>query len=96
MLYDRATTETDMPKYLLLFGDCAWDNRMNTSDWKTASVDDYLLCYESENSLNDVYCYVDDGWFCSLDDGVLVHLRLEDTEFIHLCLSCHHFIPPDH
>ena len=69
MLYDRATTETDMPKYLLLFGDCAWDNRMNTSDWKTASVDDYLLCYESENSLNDVYCYVDDGWFCSLDDG---------------------------
>ncbi|MEG1839612.1 MAG: C25 family cysteine peptidase, partial [Bacteroidaceae bacterium] len=26
MLYDRATEETK-PKYLLLFGDAAWDNR---------------------------------------------------------------------
>ena len=49
MLYDRAETEADMPKYLLLFGDCAWDNRKaNTKDWSTASTDDYLLCYESE------------------------------------------------
>lgn len=69
MLYDRAETEADMPKYLLLFGDCAWDNRMNTSDWSTASTDDYLLCYESENSFNEIYCYVDDGFFCLLDDG---------------------------
>lgn len=69
MLYDRAEDEKDLPRYLLLFGDCAWDNRMNTSDWSSASPDDYLLCFESENSFNAVYCYVDDGFFCLLDDG---------------------------
>ena len=69
MLYDRAEKEEDMPKYLLLFGDGAWDNRMNTSDWKTASPDDYLLCFESENSFNEINCYVDDGFFALLDDG---------------------------
>lgn len=69
MLYDRATTDVDMPRYLLLLGDCAWDNRMNTGDWKNSSVDNYLLCFESENSFNKVYCYVDDGFFGLLDDG---------------------------
>ena len=28
MLYDRAATADEAPKYLLLFGDGAWDNRM--------------------------------------------------------------------
>ena len=69
MLYDRATTEADMPKYLLLFGDCVWDNRMLTSDCSTLNPDDYLLCFESENSFNEISCYVDDGFFCLLDDG---------------------------
>ena len=69
MLYDRAATDADMPRYLLLFGDCVWDNRMLTSDCRTLKADDYLLCYESENSFNEVLCYVDDGFFCLLDDG---------------------------
>lgn len=69
MQYDRAQTDEDMPKYLLLFGDCAWDNRMLTSDWRTTSVDDYLLCFESENSFNEIHCYIDDGFYCYLDDG---------------------------
>lgn len=69
MLYDRAQTDADLPRYLLLFGDCAWDNRMNTTDWKNDDPDNYLLCFESENSFNKVYCYVDDGWFGLLDDG---------------------------
>lgn len=69
MLYDRAATDDDMPKYLLLFGDCVWDNRMLTSDCKSLNADDYLLCFESENSFNQVKCYVDDGYFCMLDDG---------------------------
>lgn len=69
MLYDRAETKEDMPKHLLLFGDCVWDNRMLTSSTRTLSPDDYLLCFESDNSLNHVKSYVDDGWFCLLDDG---------------------------
>lgn len=69
MLYDRAESEADMPSYLVLFGDCVWDNRMNTGDCASLSPDDFLLCHESENSFSDVYCYVDDGFFVNLDDG---------------------------
>lgn len=69
MLYDRAQTEADMPRYLLLFGDCVWDNRLNTSECSSLNADDLLLCHESEDSFNDVNCYVDDGFFCCLDDG---------------------------
>lgn len=69
MMYDRATTDGEMPKSLLLFGDCLWDNRMLTTNARNLNADDYLLCYESENSYSDIYCYVDDGWFTLLDDG---------------------------
>lgn len=68
MLYDRAETEKDMPRYLLLMGDCVWDNRMLTSECRSLSPDDYLLCFESENSFNEITCYVDDGFFGLLDD----------------------------
>lgn len=69
MLYDRAETEADMPRYLLLLGDGAWDNRMNCSEWSNSSPDDYLLCYESENSYSHTKCYTSDDFFCMLDDG---------------------------
>ena len=69
MLTDKASSEADMPKYLLLFGDCVWDNRMLTSDCKSLSPDDYLLCYESENSMNEIYCYVSDSWMGILSEG---------------------------
>ncbi len=69
MLYDRADTEDDYPKYLLLFGDCVWDNRMLTITTQNLSADDYLLCFESEDSFNEITCYVDDGFFCLLDEG---------------------------
>ena len=68
MLYDRAETKADMPKYLLLLGDGAWDNRMRCSEWKGYDPDDFLLCYESENSFSHVNCYVSDDFFCLLDD----------------------------
>lgn len=69
MLYDRAESETDMPKFLVMFGDGAWDNRMLTSDWRGYSPDDFLLCFESENSYNHIDCYASDDFFCLLDDG---------------------------
>lgn len=78
MLYDRAETEADMPRFLLLFGDCAWDNRMNSLAWRSKSPDDYLLCFESENSLSKVSSYVDDGFFCLLDDGEGTDLTSKD------------------
>ena len=70
MLYDRAEDkDTDAPRYLLLFGDGAWDNRMLTTAWRNYSPDNFLLCYESDNSVNDVYCYVMEDYFGLLDDG---------------------------
>ncbi len=69
MLYDRAETDDEMPSYLLLFGDCVWDNRMNTTECSSLDPDDFLLCFESENSFSSTDCYVDDGFFCNLDDG---------------------------
>ena len=69
MLYDRAETEADMPRFLLLLGDAAWDNRMRVSEWSSTSVDDFLLCYESENSHSHTSCYVSDDYFGLLDDG---------------------------
>ena len=68
MFYDRAETETDMPRYLLLLGDGAWDNRMRSGEWKGYDPDDFLLCFESENSFSQVNCYVSDDFFCLLDD----------------------------
>ena len=68
MLYDRAETDADLPRYLLLFGDGAWDNRMLSTDWTGYNPDDFLLCFESENSFSHVNCYVSDDFFCLLDD----------------------------
>ncbi len=68
MLYDRAASDSEMPRFLLLFGDGAWDNRMLTSHWKNEDPDDYLICYESENSYSQTNCYVSDDYFCILDD----------------------------
>ena len=69
MLYDRATTDAEAPRYLLLFGDCVWDNRLLTESCRHLDADDLLLCHESENSFSEIYCYVDDGFYCYLDDG---------------------------
>lgn len=69
MLYDKAETEADQPRYLLLFGDGAWDNRMLSSGWRSLSPDDFLLCYESENSFSATKSYVSDDYYCLLDDN---------------------------
>lgn len=75
MLYDRAATEEDMPRYLVLFGDGVWDNRMRTSSCQGLSPDDFLLCFESENSFSATDSYVAEDFFCLLDDGE----RMQET-----------------
>lgn len=80
MLYDRAAEEKDKPRYLLLFGDCAWDNRMLSSAWSNKSPNDFLLCYESENSVSDVRCYIMEDYFGLLDDGEGANLLRDKTD----------------
>jgi len=70
MQYDRTDlTSSNSPKYLLLFGDCLWDNRLKTSNGKGVSGDDLLLCYESENSYNQINSFVSDDFIGMLDDN---------------------------
>ena len=68
MLYDRGGTDA-APRYLLLMGNGAWDNRMHGSDWKGRDPDDYLLCYESYESMSHVSSYVMEDYFGLLDDS---------------------------
>ena len=74
MLYDRAATPDDAPKYLLLMGDCAWDNRMRCKEWANYSPDNFLLSYESENSVSSTDNYVTDDFFCLLDDDEAIEI----------------------
>lgn len=68
MLYDRGGTDA-APRYLLLMGNSAWDNRMHVSDWAGQNPDDYLLCYESYESLSHTASYVMEDYFGFLDDS---------------------------
>ena len=67
MLYDRA--DSDKPRYLLLFGDAVYDNRMCQAEFSNLNPDDFLLCYESDNSMSETACYVSDDFFGMLDEG---------------------------
>lgn len=98
MLYDRATNEADAPKYLLLFGDCAYDNRMITSEWKGMNPDDYLLAYErndEENRQNAMYSigtlrsYVTDDYYAFLDDGEGAQFTAEKIDLGIGRFACH-------
>lgn len=80
MLYDRAATPDEAPRYLLLFGDAAWDNRMLSTAWKQESPEDYLLCYESDDSFSAVACYVMEDYFGLLDDGEGASLVTEKVD----------------
>ena len=67
MLYDRAATSDEAPKYLLLFGDSWFDNRLITFPGR--KQDDYLLCYESLNSVDAIRSYVLEDYVGFLDDS---------------------------
>ena len=82
MLYDRAKTEAEIPKSLLLFGDCVWDNRMVTPECRHLNADDYLLAYESNNSFSLTDCYINDGWYTLMDEGEGINQSNIDKEDI--------------
>ncbi len=87
MLYDRAENINDAPRYLLLFGNCAWDNRMITEEWKNYNPKDFLLCFENCEKINDytfsigaLYSYVSDDYFGLLDDGEGININREKID----------------
>jgi hypothetical protein len=68
MFYDRKTSDEDAPKYLLLFGDGRFDNRKLTSEWAANTSENYLLTYQSKESIGES-SYVSDDYFGFLHDG---------------------------
>jgi hypothetical protein len=63
MFYEKAMDETEMPRYLLLFGDGSYDNKSDDS-----RNTNYILTYQSPNSLSPVSSFVTDDFFGLLDE----------------------------
>lgn len=65
MLYDRAgLNESSMPKYLLLFGDASYDLKHRTPD-----NTNYVVSFQSRNSVGPTQSYISDDYFGFLDDS---------------------------
>lgn len=79
MLYDR-NTGNDLPKYLMLFGASVWDHRGVTPACRNLNPKDYLLCYESEPSVSETTCYVNEDYFGMLDDGEGANLLYDKVD----------------
>lgn len=63
MLYTRSNGDEElMPKYLLLFGDGSYDNRS-----RAENNTNYILTYQTVNSVAPVGSYVSDDYFALLD-----------------------------
>ena len=84
MFYDRSSSENDAPKYLLLFGDGRFDNRKLTSHWRNSS-DNYLLTYQSKETLGEL-SYVSDDYF-----GVLLDNEGKDIRSTTTCIGIGRF-----
>ena len=69
MLYDKAETEDNRPKNVLMFGPAIWDNRMVTVNNRKYDPDDFLLTYESDSSLHLVSSYILTEYYALLDAG---------------------------
>ena len=82
MLYDRAGAGEGAPRFALFFGDCAWDNRILSEEWKATGLTpaDLLPAYEANDyegkdatgnsfSYGSLRSYVTDDYFGLLDDG---------------------------
>jgi hypothetical protein len=63
MLYDRAENASEMPRYLLLFGNGSYDNRPGDP-----SGVNFIPTYQSHNSLVPTQSFVSDDFFGLLDD----------------------------
>lgn len=65
MFYDRAGFNPNLlPKYLLLFGKGSFDNRMIKF-----KDNNFIVTYQSENSLSPTQSYTSDDYFGLLDDN---------------------------
>ena len=70
LYYDRGLTETELPDYLLLFGDGVYDNRLvSTMFANSNSKPNKILTYQSVESADGHYSYVTDDYYGFLDNS---------------------------
>ncbi len=69
MFYDRAASDDQKPKYLLLFGDGIFDNRFITQGTRSMDPRYYLLTYQVTESVDETRSYGTDDYFGFLDDN---------------------------
>jgi hypothetical protein len=71
MFYDRATNESELPRFLLMLGDGSYDNK-NISGKSDPS--NFLITYQSADlTLDDAVSYVSDDFYAILDDGETIN-----------------------
>lgn len=64
MLYKRATVDADLPKYLMLFGRASYDYK-----YRVSGNTNFVLTYESAESMDPLSSYNSDDFFGFLDDA---------------------------
>ncbi len=64
MCYNKATNDSDRPRYLLLFGDGSYDNLHNDPN-----NPNFIPTYESKNSIRQNASFVTDDFFGLLDEN---------------------------
>lgn len=62
MFYNRASTESELPKYLMFFGDGSYNNKTSAGNI------DLLMTYQTANSLNPISSICTDDFFGYLDE----------------------------
>src|SRR5512133_1657826 len=73
MIYDRGTVESDKLRYLLFMGDGTYNN-LSQNEGNA----NYILTYQSENSINGSFSYVSDDFFGLLDPAEGGSLYMEN------------------
>jgi len=79
MLYDRAASSEEMPRYLLLLGDGSFDNFSDNEPKSNGTENtNYILTFQSANSIREVNSYVSDDYYGLLDDNEEIETGLLD------------------
>lgn len=68
MFYDRATQESEYPRYLLLFGDGTYNNREAMASLHSPQCN-MLLTYQSKTSIDERESFVLEDYFGFLEDN---------------------------
>ncbi len=82
MFYTRAGSESELPRYLLLFGDGSYDYK--NLDFDASVNQNFVPTFQSENSTHPVITFTSDDFFGFLDPGEGGSVITSDTMGIDL------------